>query len=233
MSIFSQLFLPQSCCICGEILENDIFFKYKENKIKSPFCASCTVRLEKSFRCCTRKISGINAHAVYLFSYNYETVEKAIFHIKSSDCYASTNFFAQLSAAVLNDIKGNKKACLTHIPRSRLLFGKYGFDQSENVCRTLVRYCNNIDYQKIFERDSRFQTPQRNLNRQERLINARNSLKLFNREVPDEVFVLDDMITTGATAIASYELLARQGCGKISFLFLAGKEKITERRKEK
>ena len=230
MSILSQLFLPEICCICGEIADDGVFFDSGKGKIKSPFCAACTARLEKSFRCTEKQIQGISAHAVYLFSFNDETTERAIYHIKTIGCSRSIGFFAELAKLVLKEFIKEKGVCITNVPRSISLLEKFGFDQSERVTRTLVRASDNFRYKKLFERDKRFKKSQRLMGERERLTNARKSLKLFDRNTPEKVIVIDDMITTGATAIATYELLTSAGCGKIYFLFLAGKEKTKERR---
>ena len=232
MKGLSKLFLPDICCICGEITDGSIYFNTERFKIKSPFCASCTAQLENSFRCVKRNIKGIGAHAVYLFSFSNETTEKAIYHIKIRECAASNEFFASLARCVLEELCGNDTLCVTNVPRSISLLQKYGFDQSEAVTRTLVRDGEPFYYKKLLCRNKRFKKPQRYLNAKERLANARASLMLFDRNMPDTVVVIDDMITTGATAKATYELLTSAGCGKIYFLFLAGKEITKERRKE-
>ncbi len=234
-----HFFLPQTCCICGEITKNafenkKIYFQGGKNRFESPFCENCTQRMEKSFYKARRKIDGTDSTAVYLFGFSDETVERAIYHLKTQNCKACRAFFANAAGEVVEEMLAGKKTdlCLSYIPRSISLFDKFGFDQSEEVLRTFVRFYPSTNLIRLFERDKRYKSPQKTLDKKQRLINAERSLKLLTcPSIPKSIIILDDMITTGATASTAYKLLSGIGKGDVSFLFLAGTENIEERRK--
>ncbi|MBR5553070.1 MAG: ComF family protein [Clostridia bacterium] len=235
---FGKLFFPEICCVCGEIKgsalkDRKTCFNSGKNMIESPFCEDCTRRMEESFYKARPDLRKTQSPSVYLFGFSSETVSRAIYHLKTHNCAACRRFFARLSGEVMKDMLSGIEGefFLTNIPRSVSLLDKYGFDQSEEVLRTFVRFNDSFSYQKLLERDKRYKAPQRLLNAQERLINARRSLKLVdNAEVPKKVIVLDDMITTGATAITARNLLISGGASDVRFLFLAGAENFKERR---
>ncbi len=235
---FVRFFVPGTCCICGEITKSafdckKFFFNSGKNRFESPFCEHCTQRMEKSFYKARRKIDGIDNTAVFLFGFSDETVERAIYHLKTQNCAACRAFFAKLAGEVVKDMLSEETEdfCLSYIPRSISLFDKYGFDQSEEVLRTFVLSNPSFSFMKLFERDKRYKTPQRALNKKQRLINAGRSLKLSaNSYIPQRIIILDDMITTGASAATAYKLLSGVGRENVSFLFLAGTENIKERR---
>lgn len=234
-----NFFAPEICCICGEITDSGFdlqktLFNSGKNKIESPFCPHCTHRMEKSFCKARRKIPGTDCIAIYLFDFSDETVQRAIYQLKTHNFAAIREFFARLTGEVMKDMLTGEKNnfVLTNIPRSISLYDKYGFDQSEEVVRTFVRLNNSFEYKKIFVRDKKYRAPQRSLGAKERLVNARRSLQLLATQVPKRVLVLDDMITTGATAMVATELLTGAGCEKAMFLFIAGKENNKERRNE-
>lgn len=234
-----HFFLPETCCICGEItktaFENKkIYFHGGKNRFESPFCENCTQRMEKSFYKARRKIDGTDNTAVYLFGFSDETVERAIYHLKMQNCKACRTFFANAAGEVVEEMLAGKKTdiCLSHIPRSISLFNKFGFDQSEEVLRTFVRLYPFANLIRLFERDKRYKSPQKTLDKKQRLINAEKSLKLLpNSDIPNHIIIFDDMITTGATASTASRLLSENGKRDVSFVFLAGTENIEERRK--
>ncbi len=235
-----RFFVPETCCVCGEITKSafegkKVFFNSGKNRFESPFCEHCTQRMEKSFYKARRKIDGTTDTAVFLFGFSDETVERAIYHLKTQNCAACRTFFANLAGEVVKDMLAGKTEdfCLSYIPRSISLFDKYGFDQSEEVLRTFVRQNTSFSFIKLFERDKRYKTPQRALNKKQRLINANKSLKLSaNSYIPQKIIILDDMVTTGASAVTAHKLLSEAGIKDVSFLFLAGAENIEERRKK-
>lgn len=224
--------LPESCCLCGEVY--DFFAKkpvkitFGEKTIESPYCRSCTKALAKSFDAEKRSLAH-NVNATFLFDYSFEVVQKAIHHLKTEDCDKCFGFFAQLAGEYIGDT-GIKD--LTYIPRSHSLLRKNGFDQSERIISTFVRFNKDAKFLHIFERDKKHSKPQKTLSSKDRFINAQSSL-IFNPKeaLPKEIVVFDDVITTGATAETAAALLINGGAEKIELLFLAGARIIIEERR--
>ena len=239
---------PDTCCICGEIIgdfarlgNKKIYFYSKYSKpISSPFCKSCTRRLENNFEMQSKSIGkNFNYKSVFLFDYTDETVKRALMHIKTQECGKCRKFFAEIIKEPLRRLTCDfprQNCCITHIPRSVKLMKKYGFDQSEQVIRTYVRFTGDICYNAIITRNGK-SAIQKKLSIQERFENAKNSLSLIPDLADEHVFgkstqltvVFDDIITTGATACATALLLNKNGVSNMRFLFIAGAKKIIER----
>lgn len=233
--LFKDIVSPDTCCICGEVTRDffdtgKIMFHGKISSIESPYCKTCTLRLSKSYTLSRRKIPGTHCFGISLFDFADETVKNLIYHIKKQNCTVCKQFFAKLLAEPINELIP-ENCTLTYIPRSIVLHQKYAYDQSEEIVRTFVRFNEWAKFRDIFYRDKNFKLPQKILGVKARFFNAKMSLKL--KESPnldDTIIVIDDMVTTGATASAAYSLLKRSGASDIYFLFMAGTPKFEERR---
>ncbi len=237
IQLVKDIVSPDTCCICGEVKKDffdtgKILFHGKKSSIESPFCQSCTRRLSKSYTLSRRKIPGTHCFGISLFDFADETVKNLIYHIKKQNCTVCKQFFAKILEEPINELIPEKENCtITYIPRSIVLHQKYAYDQSEEVVRTFVLNNSWPKFCDIFYRDKNYKLPQKNLGVKARFFNAKMSLKL--KESPnqdDTIIVIDDMVTTGATASAAYSLLKRSGASDIYFLFMAGTAKFEERR---
>ena len=227
-----DIVFPDRCCLCGDV------FSYFEdehpkiliggNKISSPYCADCTKALMKAY-CDTKEEHFEGIVIEYLFVYDRETVEKALKHIKRTRCEKCELFFASL----LNQaIKDENIRHITYLPRSVKLHKKYGFDQSERIVSAFVRTYGKVKQIDAFKRH-RKSSPQKNLSAKDRFINAEKSLILNeNTELPKELLVFDDIITSGATAKTASNLLYNGGVKKIKLIFLAKAGEITKERRK-
>lgn len=248
INAFNDFLFPDVCCICGEVIgdfahygSEKIYFKSKYSRpVPSPFCQSCTQRLENNFEIQKRKIGkNFDQPSVFLFDYTDETVKRALMHIKTKECGKCRKFFAEIIKGPLKLLTykyPSQNCCITHIPRSIQMMTKCGFDQSEQILRTYVLYNGEIAY---FETMVRLKTSsvQKKLSPDNRFINIRNSLSFIPNLPDNHVFdkptqltvIFDDIITTGATAQETARLMSSHGIKNMCFLFIAGTKKIIER----
>lgn len=234
---FNSLFLPDVCCICGDIIKNfeDVPKKIKFRGINGkcfdcPYCEFCTRDLERALGPWRRTIFPDIPDAIFLFDYTYETIKRSLHHIKICKCTKCTAFFAGVIKDYVYALAGND-GFLTYIPRSVRLYEKYGFDQSERIVRTLVLNHPDIRYQNLFRRRKNIDE-QKDLPFEERFNNAEKALEVIKENgsgIPGRIVVFDDIITTGATAKAAAKLLKKSEAGKIFMLFVAGTNEFKER----
>ncbi len=219
---------PQRCHLCGECFNprfnggESTFFG--ERPIRSPFCSDCTTALSRLYRPTLRQTkAGVYRH---LFAYSEETVQKLIFHIKFCNCSVCHVFAGTIVACAVERFYPDADAVIG-IPRSVPLMKKYGFDQTAEMLKPYQKMPRTAPILDALYRDPDFSKEQKGLSARERRFNAFRSLRIQNNvRVPHSVCVLDDIITTGATAEAAAYLLQKAGAEKICFLFLAAAERL-------
>ena len=99
------------------------------------------------------------------------------------------------------------------MPKRRYL--ERGIDHGRLLCEAVGRRLN-LPVQPLLERTGKLHT-QRGLTREERLRNLSGSM-ICNEEIKGPVLLIDDVLTTGATASACAETLMRAGAPAVYVL---------------
>lgn len=90
---------------------------------------------------------------------------------------------------------------------------KYGYDHTELLAKAFAKKLN-IECIKCFENVGK--SEQKSLNKSDRIMNASSSYKACDINLNNKnIFLVDDVITTGATARVCMELLRTMGAGVI------------------
>ena len=124
----------------------------------------------------------------------------------------------------LTDLEiGVDEAVIVCVPRSRASAARYGFDQSQMICKELSSLCN-IAFVKALKR-RRGGKPQKFLTAGERRKNIQNLLypsKECAYAVKDKTVVLvDDVVTTGASMSACIHILKSFGAKQVVCIALS------------
>ncbi len=102
-----------------------------------------------------------------------------------------------------------QNAVITFVPASKAAFRKRGFDHAELLCKALAEILE-IECTSLLARPRSFD--QRALSRKQRAENMKGRLELLPEvEVAQNVIVVDDVCTTGATLFAACDALAQGG----------------------
>ena len=119
---------------------------------------------------------------------------------------------------------------LTYIPRGGKNLAKYGFDHGELLCRRISKYSGIEAVSALGRVDGR---EQKKMNAEERAANAEGSIIAGDTaEVKDRhVYLVDDIITTGASAVRAATLLYKAGCRDVTGLFIAETVRRDRRRR--
>ena len=142
-------------------------------------------------------------------------VLKTVYAVKTSQDRQGVKFAArQMAADILRLISAEgediEKWRFTYPPRKAARRRHFGFDQGADLCRELTRY-TGIPTERCFAAHGG--TTQKSLNSAERRDNAMGSYKLRRDADPNgkKYFIVDDIITTGATVSACAKLLRSAG----------------------
>ena len=188
-------------------------------------CPSCTQELGR----CLEPHVAIRADmdfdsAVAAFSFEHEAVKSLVYSLKH---HATKNDIA-LCSQILYQIWQKMPILqnvdvLCWVPRSVKNARRHGFDQAQLLCKALSQLLQ-IPCEDLLYRTRRTRV-QKKLDRRERLKNVKG-LFAYRHKVPGGVALLiDDTLTTGATADAASRCLRKAGFDRVRVLCLASVEK--------
>lgn len=122
--------------------------------------------------------------------------------------------------SVLHDLEGH---VITYVPTSSAHRRRRGYDQAELLARALAGR-TGLPFAHVLVRRRQKRT-QVSLHPQQRMANVRDAFSLRSAEGQPaggrDVLLVDDVLTTGATARAAAETLARAGVGRVALVTFA------------
>ena len=241
LTVVVNLLFPPKCVSCGEFIQKDML-----DLCEIPFCEKCRSKweLEKLDECpdCGLEMTLCNCRAPmldksgvedYIKLVNYSSGARsvgknAVLYLKRHKNNRALNYFAtQLSypAKARIDRMVSNKAVVAYVPRSGKSKRLLGFDQSKEIAVRLAKKLG-IPCVKLFVRKSTSRVEQKKLNLAQRKDNAQNlygvnlgALEML-KEI-DSVFLVDDVMTSGASLYGCVSALKRHFSGRIVAVTLA------------
>ncbi|MBS5824999.1 MAG: ComF family protein [Clostridium argentinense] len=194
----------EQCIICKSYTKDKIICNNCENKIKF---------INKSFYI----IKGNRRYKCYIVSKYDDVVKKLVLSLKYSNNYLA----AELLGNYIGDLVEKEKLkvdIITFVPISKKVRKKRGYNQAKLLAEAVSSKINKpcLDLLEKFKETK----DQIGLDKEERWSNVCNCFK-FNEKLCIEgknILLIDDVITTGATAINCVNLLKKSGAGKVYIL---------------
>jgi competence protein ComFC len=163
-------------------------------------------------------------------SYKYQEVRHLIHSFKYNKNSDALNICADfLAEKILETSKQTnlQNHTLIPIPRSKIRLQKYGFDQCKILCKKILENSEikklNIIYEpNILIHQKHFES-QTKSNRTERIKNSKNTFFIKNPDLifKQEIILIDDVWTTGATLLDASRALKKAKVLKISCFTIA------------
>lgn len=181
-------------------------------------CCNCRKILKDAVRIKERRIvaGGRTFSAYSLFDYNDKTVQKLLFALKRASNKELFEFCAELYCDIMHE---EKECSLVYVPRSRVNKRKYGYDHMQKVVKILSKE-KALDYLPLLKRRA-FTKEQKKLDSAERKENVADAFKIKKNDIPMNIVLVDDVITTGSTAVSCVSTILKQNkdaCVKLYFL---------------
>lgn len=220
--IFYYLSVPK-CSHCKRRLD------FEEHAL----CKSCREEYDNTLRrncsICARPLYECDCTNVYLDShyvhklikvFRYRISEEAaanslLYRLKRDNRADVVDFLAEeLASSIITSVKDPEKYIYTSVPRRRDATVKYGIDHAALLARATARKLG-AKYQKLLI--SKAKAAQKKAkDRYERIQNANFKLrKKSNAVIGNNVIIIDDIVTTGASMGASAMLLKSAGAKRI------------------
>lgn len=239
----SDLLFPPKCISCYSFCKKDLL-----DPCEAPLCDKCRLEWERekavtcakcgrellSCRCSSGRMekAGVSESIKLIFYQgDKETVgRRSILHLKKNRTRRAFDFFAaQLSFPLQRYMRENNlgvdNVCFCYVPRSYKSDAHYGLDQAEQLCRSLSRQLG-IPYVSLFYRVGTKEAEQKTLSAREREKNVKGRFAInecvWKRiHSPKCIFLVDDVITTGASISVCTKLLRERYHGEIVAVSLA------------
>jgi ComF family protein len=228
-ALFNRIF-PDECRVCGEALRDVSRIPVCRRCLQEPaplqaefFCVACRMPflnrfpLDESGRCalCRLGLSGFDE----VFTYgSYEGSLRKLIHVfKYGGVQTLARPFGKWLALALPREKSFD--LIVPMPLHWRRRWERGFNQSALLGREISRRWN-VPLRSVVRR-SRSTRPQAGLTNAKRRANVRGVFKVKMRLEGKRVLLVDDVLTTGATAAACARALKRAGASHVAVLALA------------
>ena len=232
---FLNLFYPESCFICSSPVHrrqdcglcDECWRKVLDLRIEGARCPSCGIPLpgfaDDSENLCLECVrlpppySGARS-----FGYYSTDLRLAIHEFKFKGCQR----LAQLLAPLLADVfwiswRREDFDFLTDVPLHPARRRERGFNQAELLSRALARMVGLPEFRTL--RRTALTQLQVGLSDVQRLENVRNVFRCSHIDLVagKRILLIDDVMTTGATAASASQTLIEAGAEKVSVLTVA------------
>ncbi|MBQ3865853.1 MAG: ComF family protein [Clostridia bacterium] len=208
MSIL-DLFAPPSCVICKETADGGL-------------CPSCRRHLDALFDPHPFRCSGGNGYAdsmFTLFQYDSELPRKLILDLKSNGFRDSLLLFrSYMEQAAAREDFPRGIDLVTFCPRTLTARSARGFDQSERLSLHAAEAIGR-PFEVLLSRKGLART-QHKLSAARREKNVKDTFRGERKLAGENILLVDDVVTTGATASEAARILKGMGAMRVFVLCL-------------
>ncbi len=193
MSAFFDIFLPSRCLICSRSAPSSMIL-----------CEDCLQKL-RDLTPVYARTSTRTIQTIHFFDYYDSPLTRLIKSYKYGAHISLAPFLALYLSEMFRYTVLPKT--IQPVPSHRHSVRTRGFSASEQVADVCKRhFLPDLQILNLLKRTGKY-VPQASLKGVEhRRMNAENSYRIMNREIPDEILLFDDIITSGSTM----ESIARQ-----------------------
>ncbi len=241
--VLGTLLFPPRCLSCGErLVLRDL------TEVPEPLCPSCRTGLmtQKREKCpeCGKPHPECHCRfdprfpAAHLFCYDPGvpgTCGRVLYRLKKKPLPRGTSFPAdELARLVRARGWDGEDAVLTFVPRSPRRKRQQGVDQAEELCRLIAAETGLPFVPVLLRSDQGTEEQQKHLTAAARKKRAAQLYRVDPRREADvggkRVVLIDDLVTTGSTAVGCGELLLAAGAKSVCVLSfgITGKDRDSQ-----
>ncbi len=221
-TLFNHL-LPSYCHLCGASSREKLCSRCEGllpvNVGRT--CTRCDVPLASDAPTCANCLKGKGYYDRNISAFKYEfPVDKLLLNLKNKHEHFWAHTLGDMLAQKIRQRYDNSlPEVLVPIPLHWTRHMQRGYNQSAIICRYLSRSLN-IPYQNLLKK-RRSTHPQRGLDKKHRIRNLSNSFTYISEKRFEHVALVDDVMTTGATAETAAKILLDSGAEKVDIWTIA------------
>lgn len=160
------------------------------------------------------------AWALYRFHKN-DRLQKVIHAMKYGGEHRLGKVFGKLLAEMIGGtVSANRFNCIVPVPLHRLKVIERTYNQSEIIARSLSAVFGK-DIRTDLVARKKYTCSQAGLSPHERRVNVKNAFTPSSKDVPENILLVDDVLTTGSTVAAVMQSLRSAGAENISLAIIA------------
>jgi ComF family protein len=231
-----DLLFPDECRVCDQPLHEVSRIPVCRRCLKDPqplraefYCVTCRTPfvnrypLDEAGRCALCRLGLNGFDEVYSYGAYEGTLRKLIHLFKFNGVRPLRRIFGGLLAQVLP--REQRFDAIVPMPLHWRRRWQRGFNQSELLAQEIARRWN-VPVRKLVRR-ARATPPQAGLTSAQRRRNVQGAFKATGKTRLDgmRILLVDDVLTTGATAGACARVLKRAGAAHVSLLALARRDR--------
>lgn len=148
-------------------------------------------------------------------------LKSLIFRLKYHKDFTAGDILAELLGEYIKENIDYKDYVISYIPMSKRSQNKRGFNQCQYISKKVAYDLSIRNVSILFK--CKETKEQKKLMRQERFENVKGVFKVYEKRLKgiENIIVIDDVTTTGATMIEVHKVLKKYGVKKIKLLTLA------------
>lgn len=187
-----DLFFDRRCCLCEKHIDKGVVCDECDRELLS------LIKVRKRDICLGNK----NVELYYIFDYDVPVVKKLLFRLKRSSNSEIFRYAAKLYyMAVPENFSGTVFAC----PRRKKNLMRYGYDHVEIPCKIMCKEnSEKLEFSKLLKRTGNSKE-QKNLSFAQRKENAKGIFKVIQKDIPKNILIVDDVVTTASTMCSCME----------------------------
>jgi ComF family protein len=217
-------FLPHLCALCGNRADHLLCLACQADLPRNErHCHTCALPLPANQPVCGDCLATPKHYQLTVCPLLYQhPVDHLVLRFKKRDPHTWARALLPILATELNQHYGPTQPwpdLLIPVPSHALALLRRGFNQAHALADMLHK-TTAIPVAPLVKRHGKVQ-PQKTLDRKTRFANLRGAFVCRTHLAGETVAVIDDVITTGATAELVSECLLKAGAGKVHIWALA------------
>lgn len=218
-----DIFSEKKCYACGQVWH--FFCQRCQQSIESykPYCYVCKKPSENFLVHTKCQISFPLTQVIVLTRYRYPPIKKALKHAKYYGKYKIyEDMIYPFLPIIEKHISDPTKSLLLPVPMNFFRKWKRGYNQCEKIASVLSD-ATSLEYETKLLTRRRFTKHQSHLSQSERLKNLAGAFELSDTTLSKDtiVYLVDDVISTGATLTEIAQLLQKNWWKDIRAVILA------------
>lgn len=222
-----NILFPRLCFYCGKKITHGYLCQVCEEKIEflhPPLCRLCSMPINRNStnicKNCIKKSADYDK-LVSITAYK-EPLISLVHLFKYKDCDYLAEYFAALMIKHLSKINFSLEeySFITSIPVHSQTYKKRGYNQAELLGKKIADYFKIPFKNDIIYKD-KFKPSQAKLPKEKRESNIKNTFTVKNNLLNQNIVIIDDIFTTGATIRECASTLKKKGADNILAITLA------------